>query len=95
MQHKKYSLMGKRKAISPLLAGVLYVVIALATITIVLQVAFPVIASLQDAAAVGQAEKAMRILDQTISLVAREGVGSTRITTLELRKGNFLGVHTE
>jgi len=94
MGRKKYGSMAKgkdsRKGISPLLAGVLYVVIGLTAITIIFQVATPAISKLQDASAVDQARAALLNLDRLIRLVAAEGIGSTRITTLELRKGDLV-----
>lgn len=78
-----------KKAISPLLAGVLYIVIGLTTITIVFQVATPAIGQLQDSAAVDQAQAALINLDRLIRLVAAEGAGSTRITTVDIKKGTL------
>lgn len=79
-----------RKGIEPLLASVLFVAISIIAITIVVQIGMPAIEKLQDMAAIEQAKGVLSNLDTVIRDVAVEGLGSTRVLSLELKKGNLV-----
>lgn len=81
-----------RKAISPLLAGALYVGIVSVAILLVVQIGSPAITKMQDVAAVDQAKDALASLDKVLEEVASEGRGSTRVVPVQIKKGN---IHVE
>lgn len=81
---------GKRKAVSPLLAGALYVGIVSVAILIVVQTGSPAITKMQDIAAVDQAKDSFAVLDKVIQDVASEGRGSTRVVPVQIKKGDVI-----
>lgn len=78
-----------RKAISPLLAGALYIGIISAAIILVVEIGGPAIVKMQDVAALEQAKDALSNLDRVIGDVASEGTGSTRLVPVQIKKGNI------
>lgn len=79
-----------RKGIEPLLAGALYIGIAIAAVTAVISIGMPAIEKMTDVAAIDQAKDALTNMDRIIRQVAAEGFGSTRIVPLEIRKGDVV-----
>lgn len=84
------SLFRRRKAISPLIAGVLYFAIAVAGVTIVVQTGTPALTKMKDVAAIDQAKDTISNLDRIISLVSEEGRGSARVIPLQIKKGDIV-----
>ncbi|MCK5474486.1 MAG: hypothetical protein KAI53_03705 [Candidatus Aenigmarchaeota archaeon] len=79
--------MRKRKAISPILSGVLFIAIVNVAVIIVTQTGMPAIEKMQDAAAIEQAKNTLTTLDKVIREVAAEGKSSTRVVPIQLKKG--------
>ncbi|MCK4550829.1 MAG: hypothetical protein KAT91_02655 [Candidatus Aenigmarchaeota archaeon] len=79
--------MNSRKAISPLIAGVMFIAIINIAIIIVTQTGMPAIEKMQDAAAIDQAKDMLSNLDKVIKEVAAEGKSSTRVVSLQIKKG--------
>jgi hypothetical protein len=77
------------KGVSPLLAGVMYVGIALAAITIIVTVGNPLVKNIQDAIAIDSAQDMLATLDRTVREVAAEGRGSTRVVPIEFSRGKL------
>jgi hypothetical protein len=77
-----------KKAISPLLAGALYVGIVSIALLIVVQTGSPAITKMQDISAVDQAKDSFANLDSIIQSVASEGKGSTRVVPIQIKKGD-------
>ncbi len=80
---------GKRKGVSPLLAGALYVGIVSIALLIVVQTGSPAITKMQDISAVDQAKDSFANLDKVIHDVASEGKGSTRVVPIQIKKGDI------
>jgi len=80
---------GKRKGLSPLLAGALYVGIVSIAILIVIQTGSPAITKMQDISAVDQAKDSFATFDKVINDVASEGRGSTRLIPVQIKKGDI------
>ncbi len=81
--------MRKRKAISPILSGVLFIAIVNIAVIIVTQTGMPAIEKMQDAAAIDQAKDTLTTLDKVIREVAAEGKSSTRVVPIQLKKGTL------
>ena len=79
-----------RKGISPLLAGAMYVAIALTAITIIVQVGNPLVKDIQDSIAIDNAKDMLATLDRTIREVSAEGRGSTRVVPIEFKRGRLI-----
>ena len=79
--------MGKRKAVSPLLASTLYVAIAVFVIALVLTMATPFFQKLRDKAAFENAKQMMSNLNSALKEVVAEGRGSTRLVSVNVRRG--------
>ncbi len=77
----------KRKAVSPLIAGTLYMTIAIVVIAILISVITPYVQSLRDRAAFESAKTMMHDLATSLQEIIAEGKGSTRVVPLVIRRG--------
>lgn len=77
----------KRKAVSPLLAGTLYLTIAIVVIAILISTITPYVQSLRDKAAFESAKTMMHDLATSLQEIIAEGKGSTRVVPLVIRRG--------
>ncbi len=80
----------KKKAVSPIFSGVLYVAIILVVIGIVMDVAIPQINKSKDTASFSSAKQSMYKIDKAISELSQEGEGATRIIDINLKKGKII-----
>ena len=76
-----------RKGISPLLAGTLYIAIAMFVIALVLTMAMPFFQKLRDKAAFENAKQMMNNINSALREVVAEGRGSTRLVSVNVRRG--------
>lgn len=70
-------------------SAILYFGIGIVIITILLTAGLPVINKLKDKNVVIQTKQVMHTLDETIRDVIREGPGSQRVVTVNLKKGEL------
>lgn len=77
------------KAMSPILAGVLFTAIILASVSIMLSGVLPSINEMRDTAVLDAARNTLSDLDRTIQQVASEGRGSQRVISLTFTKGGL------
>lgn len=72
------------------ISAVLYFGLGIVVISILLAAGMPVINKLRDKNVVIQSKEVMHTLDQNIREVIREGPGSQRIVTVNIKKGAFI-----
>lgn len=72
------------------ISAVLYFGLGIVVITILLAAGLPVINKLRDKNVVIQTKQVMHTLDQNIREVIKEGPGSQRVVTLNIKKGAFV-----
>ncbi len=77
------------KAVSPLLAGALYVGIIGTAVLLVMQLGGPAVTKMRDAAAVDGAAGSLSDLDAAIHGVASEGRESSRNVPIQIKKGEL------
>ncbi len=79
-----------RKGVSPLIAGVIYTGLVVATVTLVITMGLPQLDRITESTLYLNVREGMANLDDTIQKVASEGRGSVRIVPLEIRSGDFV-----
>jgi len=72
------------------ISAVLYFGLGIVIITILLAAGLPVINKLRDKNIVIQTKQVMHTIDQNIREVIKEGPGSQRIVTMNIKKGSFI-----
>ncbi len=72
------------------ISAILYFGLGIVVITILLAAGLPVINKLRDKNVVIQTKQVMHALDQNIREVIREGPGSQRVVTMNVKKGAFI-----
>ncbi len=80
----------KKKALSELISGVLFIAISMAAIIIVLNLANPRINNMKDSVAVDQATNTLSMIDRVIRDISSEGSGSTRIIPVQIKGGDIV-----
>ena len=81
--------MVRRKGISPLLSGVMYIAIVNVAIIAVMQIGMPAIENMEDASAIDQAKTTLLSIDQVITEIAEQGKGSARVVPIQIKKGEL------
>ncbi len=71
-------------------SAILYFGIGIVLITVVLAAGLPVINRLRDKNVVIQTKQVMHTLDENIREVVKEGPGSQRVVTVNIKKGSFI-----
>ncbi len=79
-----------KKGISPLIAGVIYTGLVVATVTLVITLGLPQLDRITESTLYLNVREGMTNLDNAIQKVAAEGRGSVRIVPLEIRSGGFV-----
>lgn len=79
----------KKKAVSELIGGVLFIGISIAAIILVLQLSTPKINEMKDTIAIDQAKDMLTSIDRVVRDVASEGPGSTRILPIHIKAGHL------
>ena len=72
------------------ISAILYFGLGIVVISILLAAGLPVINKLKDKNIVIQSKQVMHILDQNIREVLREGPGSQRLVSINVKKGNLI-----
>ncbi len=72
------------------ISAVLYFGLGILVISILLAAGLPVINKLRDKNVVLQTKEVMHTLDQNVREVIREGPGSQRVLTINIKKGSFV-----
>ena len=79
----------KKKAISELIGGVLFIGISMAAIILVMNLSAPKITEMKDTIAIDQAKDMLASIDRVIRDVASEYPGSTRILPIHIKAGHL------
>jgi len=72
------------------ISAILYFGIGIVVITIILAAGLPVINRLRDKNVIIQTKQVMHTIDDNIREVIREGPGSQRVVTINIKKGSFV-----
>jgi len=78
-----------RRALSTLIAGVLYMGIIVGAIAITLQYAKPTLEMIRDSATIDEAQASLQKVDKAIGDVISEGKGARRVLTLTVTNGEY------
>lgn len=78
-----------RRAISTIIAGVLYMGIIVSAVAITLQYAKPTLEQIRDSATIDEAQDSLQKFDKAINDVISEGKGSRRVLTLTVTNGEY------
>lgn len=78
-----------KKGITPLISGVLYFGISMAAIVVILDTVVPWMETTKDQIAIDYAKKNIADLDSIITTVASEGEDSSRIISLDIKRGKY------
>ena len=81
--------MFRRKGISPLLSGVMYLAIVTVSLGVVMQIGMPAIEKMEDNSAIEQAKNTLIAIDKVIMEIAEQGKGSTRVLPIQIKKGKL------
>ncbi|MFH1431867.1 MAG: hypothetical protein ABIG84_01500 [archaeon] len=79
----------KKKAVSEMIGGVLFIAIGLAAVILVIQLSTPRINDMKDSIAIDQSKDTLATIDRVIRDIASEGPGSTRILPIQVKGGKL------
>lgn len=77
------------KGQSPLISGILYLLVSIVVVAIVLQIGIPYLNRLQEYGEIKNIEETLKSMDETISVVAAEGTDSQRKITVTLSRDSM------
>lgn len=79
----------RKKAVSEMIGGVLFIAISMAAIIIVLSITNPKVSNMKDIIAIDQAKDMLASIDRVVRDVTSEAPGSTRTIPIQIKSGKL------